>query len=148
MTPRKSRTIIAVALSVTALLSVAVATTLWLQRGSVEISVTDVDVVPGAPQSDMTEVHVRLVLQNVGRSVAHFAHLTLFAYDPVNGTLFGTFTHSNVELDPGETQAFSETTTVSGQRSAVAFTVKVFPSGAPSWARPLVPDQPVTWTSW
>ncbi len=148
MNPRKSRTLLAVALSAALVLSGAVAAVLVLQRGTVEISVTDVEVVPGAPENDTTAVHVRLVLHNVGRSAAHFAWLTLFAYDSVKGTLFDTFAHVEVVLGPGETQTFSETTTVTGQWSTVAFTLKVFPSGAPSWERTLVPDQPVTWTSW
>ena len=74
----------------------------------------------------MTEVKAVLVLQNVGRSVVHFELLTLFAYDPVNGTLFDTSSHTNVQLNPGETRSFSETTRVTGRWSEVAFTVKVF----------------------
>jgi len=148
MSPRRSRTLLVVALSAAVVLSVAVAAVLGLQRRSVEISVTDVNVVPGAPENDTTMVHARLVLHNVGRSPAHFAWLTLFAYDSAKGTLFDAFAHVEVVLGPGETRTFSETTTVTGQWSTVAFTVKVFPSGAPGWERTLVPDQPVTWTSW
>ena len=136
--------VFAVALSAAVVLSIAAAT-LWVQRASAEISLTDVGLVPDTPESGMTEVKAVLVLQNVGRSVVHFELLTLFAYDPVNGTLFDTFSHRNVQLNPGETRSFSETTSVTGHWSVVAFTVKVFPSGAPSWARSLVPDQPVTW---
>jgi len=136
--------VFAVALSAAVVLSIAAAT-LWVQRASAEISLTDVGLVPDTPESGMTEVKAVLVLQNVGRSVVHFELLTLFAYDPVNGTLFDTFSHRNVQLNPGETRSFSETTSVTGHPSEVAFTVKVFPSGAPSWARSLVPDQPVTW---
>src|SRR6266581_6555774 len=147
MNPKKTRTLIAIGLSAAVVSSVAVAAVLVLQRGSVEISISDVEVVPGGTENT-TAVHARLVLHNVGRSSAHFAWLTLFAYDPVKETLFDTFTHTEVVLGPGETQTFSETTTVLGQWSTVAFTVKVFPNGAPRWERTLVPDQPVTWTSW
>ena len=144
MPARNRRVVFAVALSAAVVLSIAAAT-LWVQRASAEISLTDVGLVPDTPESGMTEVKAVLVLQNVGRSVVHFELLTLFAYDPVNGTLFDTSSHTNVQLNPGETRSFSETTSVTGHPSEVAFTVKVFPSGAPSWARSLVPDQPVTW---
>ncbi len=144
MPARNRRVVFAVALSAAVVLSIAAAT-LWVQRASAEISLTDVGLVPDTPESGMTEVKAVLVLQNVGRSVVHFELLTLFAYDPVNGTLFDTSSHTNVQLNPGETRSFSETTSVTGHLSEVAFTVKVFPSGAPSWARSLVPDQPVTW---
>jgi len=144
MPARNRRVVFAVALSAAVVLSIAAAT-LWVQRASAEIALTDVGLVPDTPESGMTEVKAVLVLQNVGRSVVHFELLTLFAYDPVNGTLFDTSSHTNVQLNPGETRSFSETTSVTGHPSEVAFTVKVFPSGAPSWARSLVPDQPVTW---
>ena len=95
----------------------------------------------------MTEVKAVLVLQNVGRLVVHFEFLTLFAYAPVNGIPFDTFSHTNAQLNPGETGSFSETTSVTGHWSEVAFTVKVLPTGAPSWEQSLVPEQPVTWTA-
>ena len=139
--------VFAVALSAAVVLSIAAAT-LWVQRASAQISLTDVGLVPDTPESGMTEVQVRMVLQNVGRSVVPFELVTLFAYDPVNGTLFGTFSHTNVRLNPGETRMFSETTSVTGHRSEVAFTVKIFPIGAPRWEQSLVPDQPVTWSAW
>ena len=142
------RVVLAVVLSAAVVLSVAAWTILWLQRASAQISVTDVGLVSDSPETGMTEVQARLVLQNVGRSVVPFELVTLFAYDPVNGTLFGTFSHTNVRLNPGETRMFSETTSVTGHWSEVAFTVKVFPSGAPRWERSLVPDQPVAWSAW
>ena len=145
MLTRDRRVVFAVALSVAVIVSVAAGTILLVQHAAAQISVTDVGLVSDFPESGMTEVKAVLVLQNVGRSVVHFELLTLFAYDPVNGTLFDTFSHTNVQLNPGETRSFSETTSVTGHPSEVAFTVKVFPSGAPSWARSLVPDQPVTW---
>jgi len=139
------RVVLAVVLSAAVFLSVFAWTILWVQRASAQISVTDLGLVSDSPESGMTEVQALLVLQNVGRSVVHFELLTLFAYNPVNGTLFDTFSHTNVQLNPGETRSFSETTRVRGRWSEVAFTVMVFPSGAPSWARSLDPDQPVTW---
>ena|SRR2546427_1468484 len=145
MPARDRRVLFAVALSAAVVVSIAAGAILFVQHASAQISVTDVSLVSDSPESGMTEVKGVLVLQNVGRSVVHFELLTLFAYDPVNGTLFDTFSHPNVQLNPGEMRSFSETTSVTGHRSEVAFTVKVFPSGAPSWARSLVPDQPVTW---
>jgi len=136
------------ALSAAIVVGIAVGAVLLVQRASAQISVTDVGLVSDSPESagsGMTQVKALLVLQNVGRSAVHFELLTLFAYDPVNGTLFDTFSHTNVQINPGETRSFSETTSVTGHWSEVAFTAKVFPSGAPSWARSLVPDQPVTW---
>jgi len=135
----------AIVLSAAVVVSIAAGAILLAPHASAQISVTDVGLVSDSPESGMTEVKAVLVLQNVGRSVVHFELLTLFAYDPVNGTLFDTSSHTNVQLNPGETRSFSETTSVTGHPSEVAFTVKVFPSGAPSWARSLVPDQPVTW---
>jgi len=135
----------AIVLSAAVVVSIAAGAILLAPHASAQISVTDVGLVSDSPESGMTEVKAVLVLQNVGRSVVHFELLTLFAYDPVNGTLFDTSSHTNVQLNPGETRSFSETTSVTGHLSEVAFTVKVFPSGAPSWARSLVPDQPVTW---
>jgi len=140
--------LLAAALSAAVVVSIAAGAILLVQRASAQISVTDVGLVSDSPASGMTEVRARLVLQNAGRSVVHFELLTLFAYDPVNETLFDTFSHTNVQINPGETQAFSETTRVTGHWSEVAFTLKVFPSGAPSWERSLVPNQPVTWTAW
>src|SRR6266511_2334668 len=87
MNPRRSRTLLAVALSAAVVLSVAVAAVFVLQRGSVEISVTDVNLGPGAPGNDTTVVHARLVLHNVGRAAAHFALFSLGASDTVIGTL-------------------------------------------------------------
>jgi len=136
---------IAIVLSAAVVVSIAAGAILLAPHASAQISVTDVGLVSDSPESGMTEVKAVLVLQNVGRSVVHFELLTLFAYDPVNGTLFDSSSHTNVQLNPGETRSFSETTSVTGHPSEVAFTVKVFPSGAPSWARSLVPDQPVTW---
>jgi len=135
----------AIVLSAAVVVSIAAGAILLAPHASAQISVTDVGLVSDSPESGMTEVKAVLVLQNVGRSVVHFELLTLFAYDPVNGTLFDSSSHTNVQLNPGETRSFSETTSVTGHPSEVAFTVKVFPSGAPSWARSLVPDQPVTW---
>ena len=146
MPGRNRRVVFAVALSGAVVLSIAAAT-LWIQRASAQISLTDVGLVSDSPESGMTEVQARMVLQNVGRSVASFDLVTLFAYDPVNGELFGTFSHTKVQLNPGETRMFSETTSVIGHSSEVAFTVKVFPNGGPRWERSLVPNQPVTWTA-
>ncbi len=148
MPTRNRRMLLAAALSAAVVVSIAAGAILLVQRASAQISVTDVGLVSDSPASGMTEVRARLVLQNAGRSVVHFELLTLFAYDPVNETLFDTFSHTNVQINPGETQAFSETTRVTGHWSEVAFTLKVFPSGAPSWERSLVPNQPVTWTAW
>jgi len=139
--------VFAVVLSATVVVSIAAGTILLAERASAQISLTDVGLVPDSPESGMTEIHARLVLQNLGRSVVHFGFLTLFAYDSVDGTLFDTFTHADVVLHPGETQMFTETTSVTGHWSEVAFTVKVFPSGAPTWERSLVPDQAVTWVA-
>jgi len=145
MPTRDRRVVFAIVLSAAVVVSIAAGAILLAPHASAQISVTDVGLVSDSPESGMTEVKAVLVLQNVGRSVVHFELLTLFAYDPVNGTLFDTSSHTNVQLNPGETRSFSETTSVTGHLSEVAFTVKVFPSGAPSWARSLVPDQPVTW---
>jgi len=145
MLTRDRKIVLAIALSAAVILSIAAGTLVFVQRASAQISVSDVGVVSDAPQSGMTEIQARLVLQNVGRSAVHFELLTLFAYDPVDGTLFGTFSHNNLQLNPGDTQSFSESASVTGHWSEVAFTVKVFPSGAPSWERSLVPEQPVTW---
>jgi len=145
MPTRDRRVVFAIVLSAAVVVSIAAGAILLAPHASAQISVTDVGLVSDSPESGMTEVKAVLVLQNVGRSVVHFELLTLFAYDPVNGTLFDTSSHTNVQLNPGETRSFSETTSVTGHPSEVAFTVKVFPSGAPSWARSLVPDQPVTW---
>jgi len=145
MPTRDRRVVFAIVLSAAVVVSIAAGAILLAPHASAQISVTDVGLVSDSPESGMTEVKAVLVLQNVGRSVVHFELLTLFAYDPVNGTLFDSSSHTNVQLNPGETRSFSETTSVTGHPSEVAFTVKVFPSGAPSWARSLVPDQPVTW---
>ena len=145
MPTRDRRVVFAIVLSAAVVVSIAAGAILLAPHASAQISVTDVGLVSDSPESGMTEVKAVLVLQNVGRSLVHFELLTLFAYDPVNGTLFDTSSHTNVQLNPGETRSFSETTSVTGHLSEVAFTVKVFPSGAPSWARSLVPDQPVTW---
>ncbi len=145
MPTRDRRVVFAIVLSAAVVVSIAAGAILLAPHASAQISVTDVGLVSDSPESGMTEVKAVLVLQNVGRSVVHFELLTLFAYDPVNGTLFDSSSHTNVQLNPGETRSFSETTSVTGHLSEVAFTVKVFPSGAPSWARSLVPDQPVTW---
>ena len=145
MPTRDRRVVFAIVLSAAVVVSIAAGAILLAPHASAQISVTDVGLVSDSPESGMTEVKAVLVLQNVGRSVVHFELLTLFAYDPVNGTHFDTSSHTNVQLNPGETRSFSETTSVTGHLSEVAFTVKVFPSGAPSWARSLVPDQPVTW---
>ena len=144
---RDLRVVFAVVLSATVVVSIAAGAILLAQRASAQISLTDVGLVLNSPENGMTEIHARLVMQNVGRSVVHFGFLTLFAHDPVDGTLFDTFTHSDVVLHPGETQIFTETTSVTGHWSEVAFTVKVFPSGAPTWERSLVPDQAVTWVA-
>src|SRR5256884_9079160 len=145
MPTRDRRVVFAIVLSAAVVVSIAAGAILLAPHASAQISVTDVGLVSDSPESGMTEVKAVLVLQNEGRSVVHFELLTLFACDPVNGTLFDTSSHTNVQLNPGETRSFSETTSVTGRLSEVAFTVKVFPSGAPSWARSLVPDQPVTW---
>jgi len=141
------RIVFALMLSAAVVVSIAVGAILLAQRASAQISLTDVGLVLDSPENGMTEIHARLVVQNVGRSLVHFGFLTLFAYDPVDGTLFDTFTHADVVLDPGETQMFTETTSVTGPWSEVAFTVKVFPSGAPTWERSLVPYQAVTWVA-
>lgn len=94
----------------------------------------------------MTQIHVNVGLRNVGPATVRLEWMTLFANDPHDGTLFETFTHGGIRLEPGETRAFSEVTNVTGEWSAVAFTVKLFPVGAPGWESPLVPGQPVTWT--
>jgi len=146
MLARDRQVVFAVALSAAVVLSVAAAI-LLAQRASAQISVTDVGLVSNASGSGMTEIQARLVVQNVGRSAVHFELLTLWVYDPVNGTLFDAFSHAKVQLNPGETAMFPETTSVTGNWSEVAFTVKVFPSEAPSWERSIVPDQPVTWTA-
>ena len=140
--------VFAIALSAAVGVSIAAGAILLVQHASAQISVTDVGLVSDSPKSGMTEVTALLVVQNVGRSVVHFEFLTLFAYAPGNGTLFDTFSHTKVQLNPGETQAFSETTSVTGHWSEIAFTVKIFLSGAPTWERSLVPDQPVTWSAW
>src|SRR5947199_5882520 len=148
MPTRDRRVVFAIVLSAAVVVSIAAGAILLAPHASAQISVTDVGLVSDSPETGMTEVQARLVLQNVGRSVVPFELVTLFAYDPVNGTLFGTFSHTNVRLNPGETRMFSETTSVTGHWSEVAFTVKVFPSGAPRWERSLVPDQPVAWSAW
>jgi hypothetical protein len=127
------------------IVSLVVGAVLLLHRPTVEILVTDVSLILGVPEDGMTEVQAHLVLRNVGSSAVQFSFLTLFAYDPTTGTWFGTFSHRDVRLEPGGERTFSETTNVKGDWSAVAFTVKVFPSGSPSWERSLDPDQPVTW---
>ena len=108
MPTRNRRMLLAAALSAAVVVSIAAGAILLVQRASAQISVTDVGLVSDSPASGMTEVRARLVLQNAGRSVVHFELLTLFAYDPVNETLFDTFSHTNVQINPGETQAFSE----------------------------------------
>lgn len=147
MTVRVRRLAFVIAISTAIVVSIAAGAILLRHRPSVEIRVTDVGMIPDAPQNGMTEVRLHLILQNVGSSQAHFTLLTLFAYDPTKGTLFGTFAHSEVRLEPGETRTLSETTFVTGHWSEVAFTVKVFPSGAPSWARSLDPNETLTWTA-
>ena len=147
MTARDRRLAFAIAISTAIVLSIAAGAILLRHRPSVEIRVTDVGMISDAPQNGMTEIRLQLILQNVGSSQAHFTLLTLFAYDPAKGTLFGTFAHSEVRLEPGGTRTFSETTFVTGHWSEVAFTVKVFPNGAPSWARSLDPNETLTWTA-
>src|SRR3989442_13432955 len=84
------RVVLAVVLSAAVVSSVVAWTILWVQRASAQISVTDVGLVSDSPQSGMTEVQARLVLENVGRSVVHFEFLALLAYPPGNGTLLAT----------------------------------------------------------
>jgi hypothetical protein len=146
--PMNRRTLLVLVVSAAVVLSVAAGTVLLLQRETLEIRVTDVGMVPNLPGNGMTQLHADLVLRNVGSSPVHFAWVTLFAYDPDNSTLYDTFTHEGIQLGSGKTLAFSETTNITGHWSQVAFTVKVFPAGAPSWERSLVPDQPLTWTAW
>lgn len=141
------RMLIVLVVAAGVVLSVTVGATLWLQRESLEIRVTDVSIILNAPESGWTRVHADLVLHNVGSAPVQLQFLTLFANDPENGTLYDTFTHTGIQLGPAGTLTFSETTNVTGHRSRVAFTVKIFPSAAPSWDSPVVPDQPVTWTS-
>jgi hypothetical protein len=148
MTARNRRTVLVIAISVVIVSSIAAGAILLLLRPSVEIVVTNVSMVPDASQNGVTEVRVHLILRNAGSSPSNFALLTLVANDPTKGGLFDTFAHTNVRLEPGETRTFYESTNVTGHWSKVAFTVKVFPSGAPHWERTLVPDQPVTWTVW
>src|SRR6058998_1573106 len=121
MPTRDRRVVFAIVLSAAVVVSIAAGAILLAPHASAQISVTDVGLVSDSPESGMTEVKAVLVLQNVGRSVVHFELLTLFAYDPVNGTLFDTFSHRNVQLNPGETRSFSETTSVTGHWSVVAF---------------------------
>lgn len=104
--------------------------------------------VPNVPQNGMTQLHAQLMLRNVGSSPVHFDFLTLFATDPDNGTLYDTFTHTDIQLEPAGTLTFSEITNIIGHWSQVAFSLKIFTARAPSWERSLVPDQPVTWTAW
>lgn len=138
--------VLVLVMSAAVVLSIAAGAILLLQRPSVEMRVTDVGMVPDAPQVGMTEVHVHLILRNVGSSQTHFAWFTLFAYDPTTDSLFDTWAHMEVRLNPGETRTFSETANVTGHPSGVAFTMKLFPSRAPSWETSLEPDRPVTWT--
>jgi len=115
MPTRDRRVVFAIVLSAAVVVSIAAGAILLAPHASAQISVTDVGLVSDSPESGMTEVKAVLVLQNVGRSVVHFELLTLFAYDPVNGTLFDTSSHTNVQLNPGETRSFSETTSPAGR---------------------------------
>jgi len=78
MLARDRRVMFAIALSAAIVLSIAAAT-LWIQRASAQISLSDVGLVPDTPESGMTKVQARMVLQNVGRSVVSFELVTLFA---------------------------------------------------------------------
>jgi hypothetical protein len=142
------RALLVLAVSAAVVLSVAAGVTLWLQRETLELRIADVAVVPNAPENGLTQLHADLVLRNVGSSLVNIDFLTLFASDPEHGTLFGTFTHTGVQLGSGGTLTFSEAANVTGHWSQVAFTVKVFPAGGPSWERSIVSDQPLTWTAW
>ncbi|TLZ66211.1 MAG: hypothetical protein E6K12_07115 [Methanobacteriota archaeon] len=145
MLAQHRRIVLVLAISAAVVLSIGAGAILLL-RPSVEMRVTDVGMVPDSPQVGMTEVHVQLILRNVGSSQAHFAWFTLFAYDPTTGSLFETWAHMEVRLNPGETWRLSGTANVTGHPSGVAFTMKLFPSQAPSWETSLEPDRPVTWT--
>jgi hypothetical protein len=144
MTARNRR--IALVLSAVIVSSIAGVSMLLSQRPSVEILVSNVNVVPDVPQSGMTQIRLQLILRNVGSSSSSFVLLTLYTTDPNKGSIFDTFSHGNVQLKSGETRTFYEVTNVTGHWSAVAFLVKVFPNGAPSWERSLDPDRSVMWT--
>src|SRR5438034_5481157 len=101
MPTRDRRVVFAIVLSAAVVVSIAAGAILLAPHASAQISVTDVGLVSDSPERGMTEVKAVLVLQNVGRSVVHFELLTLFAYDPVNGTLFDSSSHTNVQLNPG-----------------------------------------------
>ncbi len=144
----KNRPTLLVLATAAVVLSIAAGAALLLPRGALEIRVTDIGMVPNAPQNGTTQLQAQLVLRNVGSSPVHFDFLALFAYDHDNGTLYDTFTHTDIQLEPAGTLTFSEITNITGHRSQAAFTVKIFPARAPTWERSLVPDQPVTWTTW
>ena len=128
-------------------LSVTVASTLLAQRHALEIEVTDLVIAPDAPQADMTQLHVSLVVRNAGPATVHLQLLTVFVTAANQSVLFDTFSLEAFDLSPGATQTFPEVTNVTGVWSEAAFTVKVFPFNAPSWESPLIPEQPVTWTA-
>ncbi len=146
MRGRKRRYLVALVAAVI-VLSIASVAILYLQREALEIEATNTAMVPDIPQAGMTQLRASLVLRNVGPATVRLQLMTLFATDPGNGTLFDTFTHENILLEPGGTQTFSEVTNVTGHWTEVALTVKVFPINSPSWDSSLVPDQPVTWTA-
>ena len=144
---RRQRRLLVVAVAAVVILSVAAVAIVLLQRQMLEIEATDLVVTSDAPQVGMTQLHVSLVLRNVGSARVHLQWVTLFANDPRNGTLFDTFTHDDIQLEPGGTRTFSDVTNITGYWSGVAFTIKVFPFSSPGWDSPIVPDQPVTWTA-
>ena len=144
---RLKRRLLVVAVAAVIVLSVAAVAIVLLQRETLQIEATGLVMSPDAPQVGMTQLHVNLVLRNVGTATVHLQLMTLWAYDPHNGTLFDAFPHDDVQLVPGETRTFSEVASLTGLWSEAALTVKLFPVNAPSWAAPLVPDEPVAWTA-
>src|SRR2546427_905306 len=66
MLAQHRRIVLVLAISAAVVLSIGAGAILLL-RPSVEMRVTDVGMVPDSPQVGMTEVHVQLILRNVGR---------------------------------------------------------------------------------
>ena len=142
-----NRRLLVVVVAAVSVISVTAVAILLLQSETLQIEATKLVMATDTPQAGMTQLRVSLVLQNVGRATVRLQWMTLFANGPNNGPLFDTFTRQDIQLEPGGTRTFSEVTNVTGLWHGAAFTVKLFPVDAPSWESPLVPNQPVTWTS-
>lgn len=122
--------------------SLAISSVLLQKEVQVEIVVQDVALLTDRPTPGQTELHVYLVLRNLGSSAVGLEHVALWAWDPEKGTLYDTYIHTQVDVQGKSVVAFGESSTLNGIWSEVAFKVRILtPTGW--WETPVTPDHPV-----